>query len=341
MLFVKFLHHLPYIFIFSVHPAVPAVSCKQGAVGAGPTSRRGTRNKKTKSKRAKQMESSDSTASRHTQQQLRPPLLNPTSWSHSDTSQSTFPLAYPAVMPGYPLHVHPRASSLAPCNDTSLTGIGGNQGAQAPPCPSPVHPAPYTSPMVTPIVALVLPNYMYPPQPHYPPVYQAETAGFPIQTQPFGQSVFPGQATFTAASSFTVPNQFNCQNHLATQSSYVTPSLYFPSPSETPKAPVEAQSRSSTPPSGGGREQATPPLFQSRCSSPLNLLELELSVERQDSAALSSAGQGTNPADREKGASGNQSKERELKQVKKEINPVFVLSSLLIHITGLLHLKPS
>uniref|UniRef100_A0AAQ6IS50 Period circadian protein homolog 2 n=1 Tax=Anabas testudineus TaxID=64144 RepID=A0AAQ6IS50_ANATE len=270
--------------------------------GTEPTSRRGTRNKRTKSKRAKQIESSDSTASHQRQQQLRPPLLNPTSWSPSDTSQSTFPMAYPAMMPGYPFQVYPRAGS----------------GAQAPPCPPSIHPAPYANPMVTPIVALVLPNYMYPqmaPGPPPPqPVYQAESGSFPTQAQPFGQSVFLGQHTFTAPPSLSVHNQFNSQNHSAPQAGYLNPSFHFPPSSETPKAPVEGQSRSSTPQSGGGGRQASPPLFQSRCSSPLNLLELELSVERQDSTALSTGGPGNNTGEREKGSSGNQAKERELKQ---------------------------
>ncbi|GAA6234466.1 period circadian protein homolog 2-like isoform X4 [Lates japonicus] len=304
--------------------AVPAArSCKHGGLGAEPTTRRGTRNKKTKSKRAKQIESSDSTVSQHRQQQPRPPLLNhglnPTSWSPSDTSQSTFPMAYPAVMPGYPLQVYPRAGSMATRTDANLTGFGDNQAAQAPPCPPTIHPAPYTAPMVTPIVALVLPNYMYSPMAPGPPppqpVFHAETGGFPTQTQPFSQAAFPGQGTFPAQPTFGVQNQFSSQNHFAPQAGYLTPSFYFPPPSETPKAPMEGQSRSSTPQSGGGGGQASPPLFQSRCSSPLNLLELELSVDRQDSTALPSGGQGNNTTEREKGErSGSQAKERELKQ---------------------------
>ncbi|KAI3374944.1 hypothetical protein L3Q82_021468 [Scortum barcoo] len=306
-------------------PAIAtARSCKQSGPGGEPTTRRGTRNKKTKSKRAKQIESSDSTVSHHRQQQLRPPLLNhglnPTSWSPSETSQSTFPLAYPSVMPGYPLQVYPRANSTAPRTDTPLQGLRDNQGTQAPPCTSPIHPAPppYNAPMVTPIVALVLPNYMYPPMapglPPPQPMYHAETGGFSTQTQPFCQAAFPGQVPFTAPPSFSVQNQYTPQNHFAPQQGYLAPSFYFPPFSETPKAPVEGQSRSSTPQSGGGGGPASPPLFQSRCSSPLNLLELELSVDRQDSTVLSSGGQGNNTAEREKGASGCQAKERELKQ---------------------------
>ncbi|XP_067330874.1 period circadian protein homolog 2 isoform X2 [Channa argus] len=300
--------------------AVPAArSCTQGGAGAEPTTRRGTRNKKTRSKRVRQIESSDSTASHHRQQQLRPPLLNLTSWSPSDTSQSTFPMAYPSVMPGYPLPVYPRANYIAPCTDANLTAFGDNQGAAPPPCPPSIHPASYATPMVTPVVALVLPNYMYPqmatgPPPPPQPVYRAESGCFPMQTQLFGPSVFTGPNTFPAPPSFTAQNQLNSENHLAPQAGYLTPSFYFlPSP-ETAKAAGEGQSRSSTPQSGGGGGHASPPLFQSSCSSPLNLLELELSVDRQDSTVLSAGGQGNNTAEREKGAGGSRAKERELKQ---------------------------
>ncbi|XP_028283925.1 period circadian protein homolog 2 isoform X3 [Parambassis ranga] len=299
--------------------ALAARPSKQSVPAAEPTTRRSTRNKKTKSKRAKQTESSDSTESHRRQQ--RPPLLNhglnQTSWSASDTSQSTFPMAYPAVMPAYPLQVYPSASSIATRTDPTLPGYVENQHAQAPPCPPPIPGAPYTSPMVTPIMAVVLPNYLYPfmgsgPFPPHP-LYQAETGGFPAQ-QSYGQAAFPGQG-FTAPPFFSSQNQFNGQNHFTSQGGYFTPSFYFPPTSETPKAPMEGQSRSSTPQSGGARgSNASPPLFQSRCSSPLNLLELELSVDRQDSTALSSGGQGNNTAEREKGASGSQAKERELKQ---------------------------
>uniref|UniRef100_A0A8P4KQE3 Period circadian protein homolog 2 n=1 Tax=Dicentrarchus labrax TaxID=13489 RepID=A0A8P4KQE3_DICLA len=281
--------------------APAARSCKPGAE---PTTRRGTRIKKTKSKRAKQIESSDSTVSHHRQKHLRPPRLNhglnPTSWSPSETSQSTFPMAYPSVMPGYPLPVYPRASSVAPCTDANLQGFRDNQGSQAPPCPSSIQAPPYTAPIVTPIVALVLPNYVYPPMapgmppPPPQPVYHAEAGGFPPQTQPFCQAAFPGQVPFTAPPTFSVQNQFTSQNHFAPQAGYLAPSFYFPPSSETPKAPMEGQSRSSTPQSGGGGGPASPPLFQSRCSSPLNLLELELSVDKQDSTAVSSGGQGNN-----------------------------------------------
>lgn len=226
------------------------------------------------------------------------------------------------MIPGFPLQVYPRTSSAAPRTDDTLQDCRENQGTQAPPCPPSIHLAPYTAPMVTPIVALVLPNYVYPPMatglPTPQPVYHAETGGFPTQTQPFLQASFSSQVPFTAPPSFNVQNQFNSQNHFAPQTRSPTPSFYFPPSSETPKAPVEGQSRSSTPQSGGCGGPTSPPLFQSRCSSPLNLLELELSVDRQDNTALSSGGQGNNMTEKEKGASGAQAKERELKQVNKE-----------------------
>ncbi|KAI4809076.1 hypothetical protein KUCAC02_017991 [Chaenocephalus aceratus] len=300
--------------------AIPAAqSSKQDEPSAEPTARRGTRNKKTKSKRAKQMESSDSTVSHHRQQHLRPPLLthglNLTSWSSSDTSQSNFPMAYPSVMPGYPLPVYPRANSMAPRTDATHQGFVDNRGTQPPPCPQPIHPAPFSTPMVNPIVALMLPMPFSPLAPSLQspqPVFHAATAGFPTEMQPFSPVAFPVPVHFAASPSFTVQSQFNSPNHFALQSNYIPSAFYFPPVLETSKAPVvESQSRSSTPQSGG---PVSPPLFQSRCSSPLNLLELELCVDRQDCTALSSGGQGNNMAEWEMGASGNQAKEREMKQ---------------------------
>lgn len=186
--------------------------------------------------------------------------------------------------------------------------------------------------MVTPFVALVLPNYMYPPMaarlPPQQPVYHADTGGFPAQMQPLFQAAFPGQVPFTVTPSFSVPNQFNSpQYQFAPQGGYQNPPFCFPPSSETSKARAEGQSRSSTPQSGGCGNRVSPPMFQSRCSSPLNLLELELSVDRQDSTALSSGGQGNNMAEREKAAIGSQAKERELKQVKEKAKFLNSISS--------------
>uniref|UniRef100_A0A8B9HSY4 Period circadian protein homolog 2 n=1 Tax=Astyanax mexicanus TaxID=7994 RepID=A0A8B9HSY4_ASTMX len=218
---------------------------------------------KTKSKRIKQNESSDSTIS-HRKQLSRQELqgLNQTSWSPSETSQSTYPMAYPAVMPAYPLQVYPGTNTMAPRVDASLSGFGGSQCSQDPRCPIQPIQAPFSAPLVTPMVALVLPNYMFPQI---------------------------GSTQFTTQNPFPPPTTFPTQP------------FQFPLPNDPPK-PMEpelreAQSRSSTPQSMGGRDQPSPPLFQSRCSSPLqlNLLQLEesqRSMERQDSSAPSTGAQG-------------------------------------------------
>ncbi|XP_060940065.1 period circadian protein homolog 2 [Limanda limanda] len=288
---------------------------KQPVLVPEPVPRRGTRNKKTKSKRARQVESSDSTESHYSHRHLRPPRinhgLNPTCWSSSDTSQSPYATTYPAMMPGYPLQGYPTPASMATCTAPPLANFGHNQTAQAPPYPPSIHPVPFTNPMVPPMVALVLPNYMYSamtPGPQAPqPVYHAETGGFTTQTQPFCQAAFPGQGTFMVQPSFGVQNHFNPQNLFAPPAGYMTPSYQLPLSAEIPKGLVEAQSRPSSPQSGFGGGPASPPLIQSGCSSPLNLLELELSADLLDNTALPPGGQG-NTAEREKGASGTASK---------------------------------
>lgn len=256
----------------------------------------------------------------HRQQQLRPPLLNhglnPTSWSPSETSQSAFPITYPPIIPGFPLQVYPRASSVVPPTSGPLQDSRDNQGGQSPHCPSPLHAATYTAPMVTPIVALLLPNYVYPPMatgpPQLQPMYHREPHGFPCQDYCVAPPL--RQMPFLPLSYFDSPN-----NQCPPQVRHPAPPVdCSPSP-EIPKAAAEAQSRSSTPQSGGCGGPASPPLFQSRCSSPLNLVELELSADRQDNTALPTGGQGNSMAEWEKSAGATQVKERELKQVTEEI----------------------
>lgn len=286
----------------------------------GPAARRGTRIRKTKPKRTKQMESSDSTASQCRRQLPRLSQgPNVTSWSASDTSQSAFPLAYPSVIPGFPLQVYSGTGSAAPGGAAAVPGCSTDQGSQAMGGPSSMHPPPYCTPVVTPVVALVLPNYLYPPlaggmmppQPLYPP----DAPGFPTQLHPFSPSAFSGQFPLGAAPPLNVQNQFGSQHHFPSQAGSLTPCVYFPPSTEAPKAPTESPSRSTTPQYGGCGGPASPPIFHSSCSSPLNLLELELSVDRQDGAAPPPAGQGNNAAERESGAGGIQPKDRELKQV--------------------------
>ncbi|XP_064794858.1 period circadian protein homolog 2 isoform X2 [Oncorhynchus masou masou] len=255
---------------------------------AEPAARRSGRNK-TKSKRVKQNESSDSSVShRRRQPQSRPHLLNQTSWSPSNTSQSTLlPLAYPTVVPVYPLQVYPGAGTMAGTMPTrpenSLAGFGDCQGNQDPQCPPPnIQPSPFSTPMVTPVVALVLPSCMFPQMgsgaPGQQPFYQAEKAGYPSQSQPFHPQTsltlpahvpFPAQPqAFPLLTAFPIPAQ----------------PFSFSMPMEAPKPPGETtQSRCSPHGTMAGRDQASsPPLVQSWCSSPLQLEEMWCSLERQD-----------------------------------------------------------
>ncbi|XP_058605137.1 period circadian protein homolog 2 isoform X2 [Onychostoma macrolepis] len=280
--------------------AVPiARSCKQGGGGAQETTgtRRG-RNKKTKSKRIKPNESSDSTPSGR-RPPPRPQLqgLNQTSWSPSDTSQSTFPIAYPAVMPTYPLQMYPGAGSMQPRVDAPLSGFGESQCSQDPRIPMQPIQTPYSAPLVTPMVALVLPNYMFPQmggaprQPFYP-----KQGSFPAQPTFQPQPSFAAQAPFPPPSTFTIQTQFAPQNPFTAQTPFPPQPFPFVCPEEPPKPPEpelrEEPSRSPTPQSMGGGGPPSPPLFQSRCSSPLqlNLLQLEETqrfAERQESTAPS------------------------------------------------------
>uniref|UniRef100_A0A8C1FU87 Period circadian protein homolog 2 n=1 Tax=Cyprinus carpio carpio TaxID=630221 RepID=A0A8C1FU87_CYPCA len=250
---------------------------QQGGGGAQETTgtRRG-RSKKTKSKRIKANESSDSTPSGR-RPPPRPQLqgLNQTSWSPSDTSQSTFPIAYPAVMPAYPLQMYPGPGNVQPRVDAPLSGFGESQCSQDPCIPMQPIQTPYSTPLVTPMVALVLPNYVFP-----------QMGGTPRQP-------FPTQPTFQPQPSFTAQNPFTPQTPFPPQP------FPFACPEAPPKPPEpelrEEPSRSPTPQSVGGGGPPSPPLFQSRCSSPLqlNLLQLEETqrcAERQESMAPSDEG---------------------------------------------------
>ncbi|XP_014046319.2 period circadian protein homolog 2 isoform X3 [Salmo salar] len=323
--------------------AVPTVRpCRQ----AEPAARRSGRNKKTKSKRVKQNESSDSSLShRKRQQQPRPHLLNQglnqTSWSHSNSSQSTLPpLAYPNIVPAFPLQVYPGVGTMAGTMPTSpensMPGFGDSQCNQDPQCPPPnIQPSPFSTPMVNPVVALVLPNYMFPQMgsgaPGLQPFYQVKTAGYSSQPQPFlpqTSLTFPAQGPFLAQpqpfplqtslpfppqSSSTIQTQFPDQDPFAPQTGFPIPTQLFSSMAMEPPKPSgeTTQSRGSTPGSMGGRDHVpSPPVFQSRCSSPLqlNVLQLEetpCSLERQDSmvVAPSSGDPPGNNAFRNKGRS--------------------------------------
>uniref|UniRef100_A0A8C0FLG6 Period circadian protein homolog 2 n=1 Tax=Bubo bubo TaxID=30461 RepID=A0A8C0FLG6_BUBBB len=202
--------------------------------------------KNRKSKRIKPQESSDSTTS-GTKFPHRFPLqgLNTTAWSPSDTSQASYSaMSFPTVMPAYPLPVFPAAGTVPPAPETSLSGFNqlpdsGNT------CP--MQPSQFSAPLMTPVVALVLPNYVYPEMNNNLP-----------QTLYHSQPNFPTHSTFSSQTVFP------------TQPPFATPSP-FPQQAFFPTQPFHYN----PPADMGPQDQASPPLFQSRCSSPLNLLQLE------------------------------------------------------------------
>lgn len=294
---------------------------KLGATRPETTPKKGLRSRKSKKPRMKHPDSSDSTVSNR---KPRPPLqgLNQTSWSPSEASQSAFNVSYPAMVPAYPLYPPANtAPAQAPHSDPSLASaaFGDAQSVQVPPTAA----APFPAPIVTPVWALVLPNYVFsqigqvgqlpaatrpPPffveQPQVQPTFapqqpfQPPQPQFAVQTQP----------AFASAPPFNVQQTFAPQQPFQpTQTAFAPVPTQFvaqaPFPyglaTEAPKSgPREgAVSRSSTPASGAREPTTSPPLFESRCSSPLqlNLLSMEeghRSVERQDSMVPSTVGQG-------------------------------------------------
>ncbi|NXN93632.1 PER2 protein, partial [Rhinopomastus cyanomelas] len=236
--------------------------------------------KNRKSKRIKPQESSDSTTS-GTKFPHRFPLqgLNTTAWSPSDTSQASYSaMSFPTVMPAYPLPIFPAAGTVPPAPENSLSGFNqlpdsGNT------CP--VQPSQFSAPLMTPVVALVLPNYVYPEMNNNlsQTLYHNQT-NFPTHSTFSSQTVFPTQPPFATPSPFPQQAFFPMQ-----------PFHYNPS-AESEKVPVteprNEPSRSCTPQSVGPQDQASPPLFQSRCSSPLNLLQLEETTKTAESVAPAS-----------------------------------------------------
>ncbi|XP_034148786.1 period circadian protein homolog 2 isoform X2 [Esox lucius] len=202
--------------------------------------KKGSRNKKSKKPRMKRPDSSDSAVSHR---MPLPPLqgLNQTSWSPSEASQSqAFPIPYPAIVPGYPLPVYPAGPATPDqptCPDPSLSaGFGEGQSSLAPPTA-----APYPASLMTPVVALVVPNYLFPqigpigqiataPGPSFfpeQPAYQPQTsypAQQPFQTaytsqQPFSRT--PSQTTFNPQQAFQVP-QPSYATQQPSQTTYTT-----------------------------------------------------------------------------------------------------------------------
>ncbi|KAG8580534.1 hypothetical protein GDO81_007325 [Engystomops pustulosus] len=224
------------------------------------------------------------------------PGLNTTAWSQSDTSHASCPpLPYP-MLPAYPMPVFPSPQIPVP-NDNIQMPNGTSSNMQ-----------PFPTPLLSPMVALLMPNYMYPP--NLPAtVYPGAAPSHPFPVPP---PFFTPQAAFQApAPTYTVPQPpFSVPPPVFTpaQHSFPVPQpscapqtvqgpcpmqqFSYPAPPSEPKM-KEGISRSSTP-----RDRQSPPLFQSRCSSPLqlNLLQLEESQKADRSEGGTGVGAAANSA---------------------------------------------
>lgn len=191
----------------------------------------------------------------------RPPLvgLNATAWSPSDTSQSSCPtVPFPTPVPAYSLPVFP-APTIVPAPGTMAAAPGAPHTSFAVPMDIQhdfaVQPPPFTAPLA-PVMALVLPSYAFPPgHPNLPQAFFPGQPNLPSQI-PASQPEFCGQ---------TSPPKQLCacpRTECGPPVSRVT----------TPATPLSA---------AGPLGRASPPLFQSRGSSPLqlNLLQLEEAPE--------------------------------------------------------------
>ncbi|KAG6925753.1 period circadian clock 2 [Chelydra serpentina] len=252
---------------------------RNGTSGVDQSWRKSGKNRKSKPKRIKPQESSDSTTSGpNPPHQFPLQGLNSTAWSPSDTSQASHSaMSFPAVTPAYPLPVFSAAGTVPPGPEACLSGFSDlpDSGSNCP-----MQPSQFSAPLVTPVVALVLPNYMYPQMNNNLP-----------QTLYNGQPNFSAHPTFSSQSVFSAQLPLAAPNPFPQQTFFPTQPFHYNTPAEREKAPAMRSrsdpSRSSTPQSLGPQDQASPPLFHSRCSSPLqlNLLQLEETPKSAESGA--------------------------------------------------------
>uniref|UniRef100_A0A670Z432 PAS domain-containing protein n=1 Tax=Pseudonaja textilis TaxID=8673 RepID=A0A670Z432_PSETE len=181
---------------------------------------------KSKAKRIHQNKLLDSTSSPQNSLGSPPQLPCPpaaASWAPFGPSLPTLPnMSYPTIMPTYPIPVFPPCPTVLPATE---------------PLHNPLPVPQFSAPLVAPMVAVVLPNYV-----------------FPQMSNPLPQTYFPRSPVFP----------------------FGPPLLGGSTLASGPEAGLQVPSRSSTPHSSQA-EQAESPLFESRCSSPLqlNLLQME------------------------------------------------------------------
>ncbi|XP_039603048.1 period circadian protein homolog 1b isoform X1 [Polypterus senegalus] len=247
---------------------------------AGSSSRRG-RGGKSKAKRLKHHESSEHAmcsggGSGNRGQSASSPNLpqcstfhsalpgpSSVSWPPSVTSQASLPpLPFPGVLPTYSIPMFAQRDSLPSAPQLAQGTFTETQSGTC----FPMQPVPsqYPSPIVTPMVTFVLPNYMFPqlngtlPQPYFPnQMFSFTSAGTSTSNMPSAPTTTMIQPNTQELSSTSVAPPLPLQETAKPYSCCSTP----PSSSQPPN----------------DREEAESPLFESRCSSPLqlNLLQLE------------------------------------------------------------------
>ncbi|XP_061062308.1 period circadian protein homolog 2 [Eubalaena glacialis] len=225
------------------------------------------KNRKLKSRRVKPRDSSGSTGSGGPPPQRLPLVgLNATAWSPSDTSQSSCPaMPFPAPVPAYSLPLFP-APGIVPAPGTVAAAPGAPHAGLALPVDTQrefaVQPPSFAGPLA-PVVALVLPSCSFSPvTPSLPPAFFPGQPNLPSEVIPASQPEFPGRTSS--------PKQ---------------PHACPPAERGPPESRVAA--RAAPPSAAGPAGRTSPPLFQSRGSSPLqlNLLQLEEAPEGGSAAA--------------------------------------------------------
>ncbi|KAM9085361.1 period circadian protein homolog 2 isoform 2-T4 [Megaptera novaeangliae] len=222
------------------------------------------KNRKLKSRRVKPRDSSGSTGSGGPPPQRLPLVgLNATAWSPSDTSQSSCPaMPFPAPVPAYSLPLFP-APGVVPAPGTVAAAPGAPHAGRALPVDTQrefaVQPPSFAGPLA-PVMALVLPSGSFSPvTPSLPPAFFPGQLNLPSEVIPASQPEFPGRTSSPK------------QPHAC------------PPAERGPPVATQAAPPSATGPAG----RTSPPLFQSRGSSPLqlNLLQLEEAPEGGSAAA--------------------------------------------------------
>ena len=254
-------HYVPFIL------AAPGL---RNTSGVDSSWKKNGKNRKLKCKRVKPRESSGSTGSGGPAPQRLPLVgLNTTAWSLSDTSQSSCPaMPFPGPVPAYSLPLFP-APGIVTAPGTVTTGSGAAHTDLAVPVDAQqalrVHPPPFASPLA-PVMALVLPGYSFSPvTPALPPAFFPSQPNFASEMPPASQPEFFPDRT-------SAPEQ---------------PCPCAPAERGPPMSLVATPG--TPPPSAGPPDRISPPLFQSRGSSPLQLNLMQLEEAPEGTAAATGA----------------------------------------------------